>query len=311
MADATNPWGTLGNGALFLPPVFGNMTGTGFAYGSLADQMKDASQAWAKGAGVFAGNNVPWMNGLAGSDPNGTFGGGITTMKPNVGGGLLGMTAYSGGFNPFAGRGNTSGTTNPGTTNPGTTNPGTTNSGTTNPTDPSTRTPSTGGTVPTQAGTTPGTTQPGNNLLRPPRVVDNFPGATTTSPTQPKTTTQGGGLLAPTGVPFPNTAQNWQAPSNPQQQAIYYAQSLNPADASKLVGLVGETQAHQYANQYGPGGINSDPNAIMDQYRAGNGGSQGIDTLMPAIRQIYEQNGVIVNGKWAKKLDNNGQWVSI
>lgn len=103
---AEDPAGKLANGALFVPPAFYNLPNAGFGYANLNDQMLDASRAWALGAGVFAGNNVPKYNGLPGSDPNGTFGGGFATMAPNVGGSTAGASAYSGGFNPFAGRGN-------------------------------------------------------------------------------------------------------------------------------------------------------------------------------------------------------------
>lgn len=105
-SSAKDPKGLLANGALFLPPSFYNLQNAGFGYGNLDDQMKDAARQWAVGAGGFQGNNVPRFNGVAGSDPHGTFGGGASTMPANVGGGLLGMSAYSGGFNPFTGRGN-------------------------------------------------------------------------------------------------------------------------------------------------------------------------------------------------------------
>ena len=102
---AEDPAGKLANGALFVHPAFYNLTKAGFGYGNLDDQMLDASLNWALGAGVFAGNNVPKYNGLAGSDPNKTFAGGFANMAPTVGGGTYGATAYSGGFDPFAGRG--------------------------------------------------------------------------------------------------------------------------------------------------------------------------------------------------------------
>ena len=106
MAESSGPpIGLLANGATFVPPEYYNLPG--FGYASLQAQMQDAMGAWGKGAGVFAGNNVPKYNGLPGSDPNGTFGGGFANMAPTVGGGLLGAQVYSGGWNPYAGRGNT------------------------------------------------------------------------------------------------------------------------------------------------------------------------------------------------------------
>lgn len=98
------PIGLLANGALFVPPQFYNLPH--FGYAGLDAQMQDAMANWQKGAGVFAGNNVPKFNGLPGSDPNGTFGGGFANMAPTVGGGVLGAGVYSGGWNPYAGRGN-------------------------------------------------------------------------------------------------------------------------------------------------------------------------------------------------------------
>jgi hypothetical protein len=76
----------LPNGAQFLIPKY---TATPwFPYAGLQDQMMDAQQSWAKGAGQFANNNTP-------------IGAALRGFQPNVGGGLLGRTAYSGGPNPF------------------------------------------------------------------------------------------------------------------------------------------------------------------------------------------------------------------
>ena len=340
MADSTNPggWGKLGNGAAFLIPEYGNMPW--FQYGGIKDQMKDASgyydkdgnwvkSGWSSGGGVFSaanpsgamGNNTPMMNT-------------VRATPANVGGGLLGMSAYSGGpnpflsgFNPYAGRGLNPGgppgggaPTPPGGTTPA---PGALPpdwSGGFHPPKP----PSPPATLTPTQPTGPGGRPIGVGPLPPPTPGDpGRPGNGSTGPA-PGTRPGNGGTGVPTtttgGITTRSAAANsgagllsgnWQAPQNPQQQAIRLAQSLNPSDNAALIALVGEQGAHQYANQYGPGGTNSNGNAIMDQYRAQNGGSQGIDTLMPAIRAMYEANGVIVGGKWAKKLDNNGNWVPI
>ena len=85
---------TLGNKSVFVPPSFNSMPGW-YPYADLYSQMADAVQGWSKGAGVFANNNNPQFNS-------------VMAFKPNVGGGLLGTTAYAGtgAWNPYAGRGN-------------------------------------------------------------------------------------------------------------------------------------------------------------------------------------------------------------
>lgn len=327
MAD--DPAGKLANGALFVDPAFYNLTKAGFGYANLNDQMLDASRNWAKGAGVFAGNNVPKFNGLPGSDPNGTFGGGFATMAPNVGGGLLGASAYSGGFNPFAGRGNGGGGAGGGSGGGsggsggaggsggwagGATGPGMAGlpgAGTT-PTSTFTSNPSggdrpgfnynalpVGAPPPTGSGGMAGLLHPGAAL--PP--IKSTPGMGGAAPAN--------GL--PTGVVNMNPA-NWQTPGADALSNDYYkylAQSHSSDDAMKLSELVGDETYHQLQNYYHAGGAGHDPQAIMDQYRGEEGGAMGIDTLMAPIRAMYEANGIIVNGKWAKKQDPNGNWIPI
>jgi len=113
------------------------------------------------------------------------------------------------------------------------------------------------------------------------------------------------------GQPFYGFGGNFGGPGAPNPDALRLAQSLNPADNNQLIGLLGEQGAHQYANMYGPMGTMSNGNAIMDQWRGQNGNTQGISDLTPAMLQQYQQNGVIANGQWAKKMDNNGQWVPV
>lgn len=323
MAD--DPAGKLANGALFVDPAFYNLTKAGFGYANLNDQMLDASRNWANGAGVFAGNNVPKFNGIAGSDPNGTFGGGFARMAPNVGGGLLGASAYSGGFNPFAGRGNGgggaggSGGGSGGTG--GTGSPGMSGVPGAGSTPVSTWTPNAAGgdrpgfnynTLP--VGAPPPTGSGGMaGLLNPQAALPagaSTPGMGGVGGTAGVTGPNPG---LPTGVVNMNPA-NWQTPGADALSNDYYrylAQSQDPNDAMKLSDLVGDETYHQLQNYYHAGGAGHDPQAIMDQYREGNGGSMGIDTLMGPIRQMYEANGIIVDGKWAKKQDPNGNWIPI
>lgn len=116
------PVGLLANGAEFLAPEFYNAAGAQFAYGSLNDQMKDASgyydakgvwvpSGWSSGAGVFAGNNVPKYNGVAGgAGTPASFAGGFALQPANVGGSTAGYTAYGNQpFDPYKGRGNGNG----------------------------------------------------------------------------------------------------------------------------------------------------------------------------------------------------------
>ena len=129
---------------------------------------------------------------------------------------------------------------------------------------------------------------------------------------QPATTSQPSfpGSGSAIGQPFAS-ASNWGSPGTPNPEALRLAQSLHPEDNNKLMGLLGESGAHQYANMYGPMGTMSNGNAIMDQYRGENGNTGGIADLTAGTRATYEQNGVIANGQWAKKMDNNGQWVPV
>lgn len=108
-----------------------------------------------------------------------------------------------------------------------------------------------------------------------------------------------------------NYSSNPSAASLANEEYRYLAQSQDPADAAKLSSMVGAEEYHRLQNYYNGGGAGHNPQSIMDQYRAGGGGAQGIDTLPAAVRQMYEANGIISGGKWAKKQDANGQWVDI
>ena len=326
--------GYLPNGSLWVTPTFDNASW--FPYGGIKDQMIDAQRAWATGAGAFAGNNVPKFNGIAGSDPNGTFGGGMTTMQPFVGGGLLGKTAYSGGFNPFAGRGNGGPGAGGGAPPPpsgGAPPPG--GGGIPSPFPPGspmTRDPRTtapppttlppGGLIPAASGppTQPGSTWSGAGAPPPGGIAGAAMGGAvpvkmtpTSGPPRPGGVSGSGGLLggAPTAGPS-IMPEGWGSPppqsamQNPQ--AIQWARSQNPQDAMKLQEMYGplvRAQMDMYYNQGGPG---FDPQKSADQTR---GESGGIDSLMVPIRAMYEQAGIIVNGKWAKKQDNNGNWIPV
>lgn len=279
---ASDPKGTMANGAAFVPPAFYNLPG--FGYANLDDQMADAQGNWAKGAGIFAGNNVPKYNGIAGgAGVPASFGGGFATMAPNVGGGLLGKTAYSGGFNPFAGRGNGGG--------------------------------SPGAPVPPKSTETQ---PPGGNPGGPPPGYGNPPGSPPGQPpgypvppgVPPPTPIPGQGVAD--GVPFPQWAQNYGTPpaANNTPTNANLAASMLPGDASKLLGLLGGNQAaaNQMNNAYGPGGMYYNPQKTADLQR---GESNGISTLMPAIKAMYEANGIIKDGRWAKKQDDNGNWIPV
>ena len=316
MAESTAsgpPIGLLANGALFVPPQFYNLPH--FGYAGLDAQMQDAMQNWQKGAGTFAGNNVPKFNGLAGSGPNGTFGGGLATMQPTVGGGLLGKSVYSGGWNPYAGRGNQP----PGTTPPGTTAPP-------GPSAP----PGT-----TQPGTTqPGTTQPGAGGIANPGLLNgSTPGNTSTvgpgvggitgllggSPAGPTTKAGIGGAATGGQPPYPNT---WAMPTNPASgtvktssgadapnpyglstEQIYWALSGHPDAARRLMESLGAAGGqtmqngqlvmtpqnqlfHQIMNYYeaGGGGFNGGGYTAQDAFNAAKSYSQGMGetTYSPA-----------------------------
>lgn len=284
------PIGLLANGALFVPPQFYNLPH--FGYAGLDAQMQDAMANWQKGAGVFAGNNVPKFNGLPGSDPNGTFGGGFANMAPTVGGGVLGAGVYSGGWNPYAGRGNQppgpggppggGGPTPPGTQPPGgPILPGPGNGA--NPVRPN---------VPNQPPNAGGITNPGllngsvpNNTSTVGPGVGGITGllggAAGTTPGAPKAG-MGAQGTQPGPAPYPN---NWAVPQNSNTiknasgqdvpnpyglttEQIYWALSGNPDAIRRLGESVGGygPNANAAAKQLFHG--------IVNYYEAGGGGFQ-------------------------------------
>lgn len=146
---------------------------------------------------------------------------------------------------------------------------------------------------------------PDPSLTRPPR--------TTPGPTAPGSES-GGGLLAPpapAGVMFPNWEQNWQTPQNPTANQEYQAR-LGGANSAGLLSAAGgnQTQANQLANYYNVGGQGYDPQKSSDAYMQEYGDSE-VAALTPGIRSMYEDMGVIVNGKFVKKMDNDGNWIPI
>lgn len=266
MAESTAsgpPVGLLANGALFVPPQFYNLPH--FGYAGLDAQMQDAMQNWQKGAGAFAGNNVPKFNGLIGSGPNGTFGGGFANMQPTVGGGLLGKSVYSGGWNPYAGRGNQP----PGTTpTPG--------GGGTQP-------PAGGGTQPPPGG---GTTTPppsgggGGGILNPtPPGVGNTPAnyPTAGAPLYPNTF----GLPANPSTGTIKKADGTEV-ANPfglTQEQIYFALSGHPDAYRRLMesipGAAGGQTFNPTTGQWEMGDANKLFHQIVNYYESGGGGFNG------------------------------------
>ena len=274
--------GLLGNGSQFIMPMFTNMPW--FGYAGLADQMKDASgyykdgkwvpSGWSSGAGKFAGNNIPKFNGLPGSDPNGTFAGGFANMPANVGGAQYGKQAYSGGFDPFRGRGllPPGGGGGPGApTTPGPTTPGTTPYPPGAHQDPTRGQP--GGTAP-GAGVG-GITNPGllngstpNNTSTVGSGVGGITGLLGGGGTPPPKSGMAG-MGGAGQAPYPN---NWEVPQNNQtiktasgkdvpnpfgltQEQIYFALSGHPDAIARLRASVPNEQTfHQIVNYYASGG---------------------------------------------------------
>lgn len=286
-APSGPPVGLLANGALFVPPSFYNLPH--FGYANLDDQMKDAMAGWQQGAGVFGGNNVPKYNGLPGSGPNGTFGGGFATMQPNVGGSTYGKTAYSGGFDPFKGRGLLSGGGAPPGTPPGTGAP----PGAGAP--PGTSVPSPGAGAPNPPG---GIAQPGlgggsvpNNTSTVGPGVGGITGLLggATGPIPPKVGMGAGGQ-----PPYPNTFTGPQNPAtgtlktsqgvdapNPfglTTEQVYWALSGHPDAARRLMESLGAAGGQSMQN----GQLVMTPenqlfHQIMNYYEAGGGGFNTVD----------------------------------
>lgn len=314
--------GYLPNGSLWVTPTFDNAGW--FPYGGIKDQMIDAQLNWAKGAGAFAGNNVPKFNGLIGSDPNGTFGGGFaTTFQPTVGGGLLGKTAYSGGFNPFAGRGNggpgaggpppaggpPAGTPAP-PGGPAPPSPFTPGSPMTRPpvsTAPPPQTMPPGGVIPAASGppTQPGSvwnpTQPGGTP--PPGGIAGAAsgGAVPVKMTPTSGPPRPGGLLgaAPTAGPS-IMPEGWGSPppaaamQNPQ--AVEWARSSDPQAAMRLQEMYGPLVRAQMDMYYNQGGAGFDPAASAAQSQKEYSQPMWIGEKSPEALQYMISNGQAVKG---------------
>jgi len=300
-ANSAAPGGwTLGNGSTFVMPNFDNMPKGSIGYANLADQMIDAQKMIDAGPGRFNGNTsgrYAFGGGNYGSDnPLAAKGQGLLAFG-NGGGG-------PGGYNPFAGRGNgpfgpPGGGGGPGGPPGGAPGGGLLGPGApvTNPTAP-----------PGAPGGPRGPTNPGT-------IRGNGPQGTIVPGTGTSPKIPGAGLLPPTlptGVPFPDWAKNYGTPpaanNTPSNAAL--AASMLPEDNAKLLAALGgnNAAANQMGNYYGPGGQGYNPQTSADLQR---GDSGGISTLMPAIKALYEQQGMIVNGKWAKKMDPNGQWIPV
>ena len=296
-APAGPPIGLLANGATFVPPQFYNLPG--FGYAGLDAQMQDAMQNWQKGAGVFAGNNVPKYNGAPGSDPNGTFGGGFAQMAPMVGGGTLGAGVYSGGWNPYAGRGNQP-PGPPGTQPPGPpgTQPPYTGQPPGNPPRGQPGGPPVGGGVPGAVGgiggmnpglpTSPGTTTGSGNVGGIQGLLN--PGGTTT-----KSGTAGmGGLLngAPTAG-NPLFANTFAPPSNPKSGTV---KTSTGADAANPYGL--STEQIYWALSGHPDAIRRLATSLGADggQNAATGAMTPENLLFHQIVNYYEQGGGGFNG---------------
>ena len=260
------PINLLPNGATFVPPAFYNLPG--FGYANLQAQLADAMSAWARGAGVFTGNNVPKYNGLPGSDINGTFGGGFARMAPSVGGGLLGASAYGTGnpYNPFAGRGLLGGGGGGGSTPGG----GIVNGGAVGRDAPPVLAASVAGTG-DEAGRSYYQAPPAPPAMPANPTQDDWARYRAGSPTPGGTPPPVGGTPAPSaggsnpsapppvvGVP-PPYQNNWNPPAN-QSLLLQTLANQGPESLAALEKLAGSNLGmHQAINYYNAGGAGFDP----------------------------------------------------
>ena len=150
----------------------------------------------------------------------------------------------------------------------------------------------------------PGMGQPQQQAPTAPPMASAAPSGGVYQPGAPQ---PGSAAGAPQGLLGPN---NFGGGNAPNANAANLARSLDPRDSAGLLAAMGGDQsaANRMNNSYGVGGQNYNPQAIADQTR---GAAGGIDTLMPGIRSQYEAAGVIKDGKWAKKQDDAGNWVSL
>lgn len=110
-----------------------------------------------------------------------------------------------------------------------------------------------------------------------------------------------------TGLLGPNLFNGGQAAN---ANVANLARSADPRDSAGLLAAVGGNQqeANRMNNAYGVGGQFYNPQANADITRGASGGIAG---LTGPVAQQYEAAGITKDGKWLKKQDDAGNWVSI
>ena len=120
--------------------------------------------------------------------------------------------------------------------------------------------------------------------------------------------------LDPVGHAQVGSEQNWEWDvskdmNDPQLAALARGDS---ADQAKLLELVGRERAHSLINQVmiqqgtgrAPGQSAYGSSSTSDPL------TEGVSTLPDAVRKMYEENGILVGGKWAKTQDASGAWIA-